>query len=163
VTALLVAAYIAALVIANLSLAALGPALAPINAFLLIGFDLTMRDVLHERLTRPVMVLLIVLAGGISFWVNPAAAQIAAASAIAFSVSGFADMAVYIAAWRQPRMVRVNASNVAGSAVDSVLFPALAFGTIDPGLMVALFAAKVGGGLIWSWVLNALPVWRNQT
>ncbi|MCZ2895188.1 hypothetical protein MTR01_14260 [Burkholderia thailandensis] len=39
--------YIAAVVAANLSVAHFGPASTPINAFLLIGLDLAIRDRLH--------------------------------------------------------------------------------------------------------------------
>ena len=43
-------AYAAAMVLANLSVAVLGPWVSPINAFLLIGLDLALRDLLHVRL-----------------------------------------------------------------------------------------------------------------
>ena len=43
------AIYIAALVIANLLVAWIGPWFSPINAFVLIGLDLSLRDKLHEQ------------------------------------------------------------------------------------------------------------------
>ena len=50
---LAVAIYAAAMIGANLSVAAFGPVVTPINAFLLIGLDLALRDWLHVRL-RPI-------------------------------------------------------------------------------------------------------------
>lgn len=41
--------YISALVIANLLVAHFGPWFSPINAFLLIGLDLSLRDYLHDK------------------------------------------------------------------------------------------------------------------
>jgi hypothetical protein len=47
-----VISYAIAMTLANLSVAAFGPAVSPINAFFLIGFDLAMRDWLHVRLKQ---------------------------------------------------------------------------------------------------------------
>ena len=47
---LAIAIYAIAMTLANLSVAAFGPAISPINAFLFIGLDLTLRDWLHVRL-----------------------------------------------------------------------------------------------------------------
>ena len=42
----------------------------------------------------------------------------------------------------------------AGAAVDSVVFPALAFGAMLPLIVVGQFGAKVLGGAAWSLVLR---------
>ena len=42
--------YAAAMILANLSVATFGPWVSLINAFLLIGLDLALRDWLHVRL-----------------------------------------------------------------------------------------------------------------
>ena len=42
--------YAAAMTLANLSVAAFGPSVTAINAFVLIGLDLALRDWLHVRL-----------------------------------------------------------------------------------------------------------------
>lgn len=49
-------------------------------------------------------------------------------------------------------MRRVNV--LPSAAIDSVLFPTLAFGVFMPHIVLMQFAAKVGGGAIWSWVLR---------
>jgi hypothetical protein len=46
---MLVALYLAAIVAANLSVAAFGPGVTIVNAFALIGLDLSTRDALHDR------------------------------------------------------------------------------------------------------------------
>jgi hypothetical protein len=62
-----VAIYLAAIVVANLSVAALGPQAVIVNAFLLIGLDLTLRDKLHDRWNNDQLALrmgALILAGG---------------------------------------------------------------------------------------------------
>ncbi len=146
--------YIAAIVAANLSVAAFGPWVTPINAFLLIGLDLSLRDRLHLRLSPLQMGAMILGAGAISFLLNPDAGRIAAASAISFVVAGVADWAVFAALSRSSWLRRSNCSNVAGAAVDSLVFPTLAFGGLMPGIVAAQFAAKVAGGALWSLILH---------
>lgn len=149
-----IAVYIAAMVSANLLVWWLGPWFSPINAFLLIGLDLTLRDVMHDRLTKWQM-LSVVLAGGALTWLlNPSAAHIAIASATAFTLSAAADWAAYTFLRQRPWLVRSNGSNVVGAAVDSVIFPTLAFGGFLPHIVAMQFAAKVGGGAVWSWLLR---------
>jgi uncharacterized PurR-regulated membrane protein YhhQ (DUF165 family) len=53
-------------------------------------------------------------------------------------------------------LVRANGSNVIGAAVDSIVFPTLAFGAFLPAIIALQFAAKVAGGLIWSIVMRPL-------
>lgn len=150
----IVSAYILAMVVANLLVFALGPWFSPINAFLLIGLDLTLRDVMHDRMTRLEM-LGVVLAGGlITFALNPAAQNIAVASAVAFTVSAAADWLAYSMLRRRPWLVRSNGSNVIGAAVDSVIFPTLAFGSFMPAIVALQFGSKVAGGALWSLAIR---------
>lgn len=158
---LLICVYIAAMVTANLLVWWLGPWFSPFNSFLLIGLDLTLRDVMHDRLTRWQM-LAVVLAGGAITWIaNPSAAHIAIASATAFTASACVDWLVYTLLRSRPWLVRSNGSNVAGAAVDSVLFPTIAFGAFMPHIVALQFAAKVGGGAVWSWVLRGRDLGRT--
>lgn len=155
---LMVCIYIAAMVTANLMVWWLGPWFSPINSFLLIGLDLTLRDVMHDRLTRW-QLLAVICAGGLITWgLNPAAAKIAVASAAAFTASALVDWMAYAYLRAKPWLVRSNGSNVAGAAVDSVLFPTLAFGAFLPHIVALQFAAKVGGGAAWAWLLRKRAV-----
>lgn len=148
------AIYVVAMVVANLLVWALGPWFSPINSFVLIGLDLTLRDVMHERMTRMQMLGVILIGAGITGLANPSARQIAVASAVAFCVSALVDWGVYVRLRSRPWVVRSNGSNVAGAAVDSILFPTLAFGAFLPAVIGLQFAAKVGGGAAWAWLLK---------
>lgn len=151
---MLIAAYITAMVTANLLVWWIGPWASPFIAFVLIGLDLTLRDVMHDKLTRWQM-LAVVLAGGLITWgVNPAAAKIAIASAAAFTASAMADWMAYTMLRSRSWLVRSNGSNAVGAAVDSLIFPTLAFGGFLPHIVALQFAAKVGGGAVWSWLLR---------
>jgi uncharacterized PurR-regulated membrane protein YhhQ (DUF165 family) len=150
-TAVLV--YATAMILANLSVATFGPSVTPINAFVLIGLDLTMRDWLHVRIKPWQMAALIALTGLLTYALNPAAGKIAVASACAFSAAALVDWATFTRL-RGSWMYRANGSNVAGAAVDSLIFPTLAFGALMPQIVLAQFLAKIVGGAIWTWIFN---------
>jgi queuosine precursor transporter len=145
--------YAASMLAANLTVAAFGPVIAPINAFFLIGLDLALRDWLHVRLEMWQMAALILGTSVVTYALNSAAQQIAIASAISFCVAAVADWLVFAnmpGSWFR----RSAISNVAGAAVDSLLFPTLAFGALLPGIVLAQFAAKVIGSTLWAWALS---------
>jgi len=151
VTAIII--YALAMTAANLSIAAFGPWFSPINAFLLIGLDLALRDWLQVRLKMFQMATLIVGSGVLTYVLNPAAEMIAIASAVAFTAAAVVDWTVFTkltGSW----LKRANASNVAGAAVDSVVFPTIAFGVLMPHIIIMQFIAKVSGGAVWVWLLN---------
>lgn len=146
-------AYAVAMVAANLLVATFGPAISPINAFLLIGLDLTLRDWLHFRLKTWQMGGLILGTGALTYLLNPAAGMIAVASAVSFLVAALVDWAIFVkttGSW----IKRANVSNTAGAAVDSLLFPTIAFGALMPEIVALQFVAKVSGGAVWSYVLE---------
>lgn len=157
---LFVIIYIASLVAANLAVAHFGPAAMPVIAFVLIGLDLTLRDRLHDqwrgRSLWPRMFALIAAAGVISYAMNPVSGKIAMASVLAFSLSSLADAVAYQLLVERSWTVRANGSNVAGAAVDSAVFPLLAFGTAMPSIVLAQFAAKILGGMLWAAAIAAL-------
>jgi hypothetical protein len=158
----IVVLYLAAIVAANLSVAQWGPGVSIINAFLFIGLDLTTRDVLHARWQGRglwVRMLALIAVGGALSWVlNRDAAQIAVASCAAFVAAGFVDTVAYQVLRRRSPRQRVSGSNVCAAAVDSLLFPTVAFGAFMPAIVVGQFIAKVAGGAIWYEVFRALPV-----
>lgn len=162
---MMVLLYLAAIVAANLSVATFGPSVTILNAFLLIGLDLTTRDALHDRWRGrwllPKMAGLIAAGGAISFALNASAGPIALASTVAFTVSASLDGLAYVLLEPYRRFVRVNGSNVVGAAADSLLFPTLAFGSFLPLVVLGQFVAKVAGGLLWSVVLDAVSVRRR--
>jgi uncharacterized PurR-regulated membrane protein YhhQ (DUF165 family) len=123
-----------------------------VNAFVLIGLDLALRDWLHVRLKAWQMLALIVAAGALTYLLNPAAGKIAIASSAAFTAAALVDWATF-ARLRGSWLMRANGSNVAGAAVDSLIFPTLAFGALMPHIVALQFVAKVAGGALWAWAL----------
>ena len=149
--------FVAAIVVANLTVAEFGPWVSPINAFVLIGLDLSLRDWLHDKWRAELwrMGALIGTAGIVSFLLNPAAGRIAVASAVAFTASSLVDAGVYHRLIDLPFLKRANGSNMAGALTDSVLFPTVAFG-LFPGIAAVIglqFAAKTVGGGVWSVII----------
>ena len=145
--------YAAAMTLANLSIAHFGPWVSPINAFVLIGLDLALRDWLHVRLKAWQMLALICAAGAQTYALNPAAGKIAIASSAAFTAAALVDWATF-ARLRGSWLMRANGSNVAGAAVDSLIFQTLAFGALMPHIVALQFIAKVAGGAAWAWALS---------
>ena len=149
--------YLVAIVAANITIMLFGPSWSIVNAFLFIGFNLTARDKLHDtwqgKHLRRNMFLLIAAGAGISALFG--AGQIAIASFVAFALSETVDAIMYQALGDRCKLVQVNGSNAVSAAVDSVVFPALAFGwPLMFGIMAGQFAAKVAGGFVWSLVIN---------
>ena len=150
--------YLGSVILANLTIARFGPSAAIAVAFLFIGLDLTSRDKLHEAWHNNGLVwkmgLLIATGSLISWLLNRNAGQIALASFIAFACAAVVDTIVYQILRKQKYMVKVNGSNVFSAAVDSLVFPTIAFGGFLPWITLGQFAAKVFGGLIWAFILK---------
>ncbi|HXF63046.1 MAG TPA: VUT family protein [Caldilineaceae bacterium] len=153
-----VALYLAAIVAANLLVAWLGPSITVANALLFVGLDLTCRDALHDRWQGRnlwlKMLLLIAAGSALSYLLNRSAGSIALASLAAFALAGVADALCYHAFRNIGWFARVNGSNLAGAAVDSLVFPTLAFGGFLPAIVAGQFVAKTLGGLLWSVALR---------
>jgi len=150
--------YLAAITAANLTLLWFGPAASIFNAFILIGLDLTLRDKLHDQWEGRHLWLkmFVLICGGsvITIALNLDALPIALASAAAFLLAGLGDAFVYSKLMDEEFIVRSNGSNMVGAAIDSVVFPTLAFGIFMPEIILAQFAAKVCGGGLWSFLLK---------
>ena len=101
--------------------------------------------------------MLALICGGsaITIALNWNALDIALASATAFLLAGVGDALVYSKLKGESFLIRSNGSNIAGSAIDSIVFPTMAFGIFMPEIIVAQFCAKLAGGGIWSWVLDS--------
>lgn len=146
--------YITAICAANFSVHFFGPAITPANAFLFIGLDFVVRDKLHERVGVRKIIVLICIAGVLSYLINPATDMIAIASVASFAIAALTDASVYQLLIKKHWMIKSNASNVASSAVDSALFPLIAFGAFMPWVVAGQFIAKVFGGAVWSYLLR---------
>lgn len=155
--------YLAAIVSANLLIIWFGPVISILNAFLLIGLDLSLRDRLHDLWKGEGLwwKMLALICGGsaITVLLNYDALPIALASATAFLGSGIGDALTYHKLRGKSFMVRANGSNVTGSLIDSLVFPIMAFG-FPPlwGIVLGQFTAKIAGGAAWAFLLKKLTI-----
>jgi uncharacterized PurR-regulated membrane protein YhhQ (DUF165 family) len=135
-----------------------GPCLIPVapglmapSGVLMIGVALALRDALHERLSRWIIVALIASGAVLSLSFSPPA--LAGASAVAFLFSELADFAVYDRFRKRAMAAAVLVSGAIGAVLDSMIFSALAFGTIKwaPGLILAKCYASIfyAGWKLW--------------
>jgi hypothetical protein len=155
---MIIAAYLIAIVSANMIVAHFGPSVSVLTAFLFIGLNLTARDALHDawRGRRLKIKMAALIAGGsvLSWILNKDAGSIALASAVSFGISELADSGVYEKLKRYNWFRRVTSSNIAGALIDSILFPLLAFGGVMPWITIGQFVAKVFGGGLWALALR---------
>lgn len=152
----LVALFLAAITAANLISAKYGPEASIYNAFALIGLTLVIRDQLHDEWQRhrlPKMLLLILVGSVLAYVVTPDAGRIGLASGVAFLAAESVDALVYHAARSWAWLERSNLSNFFGAAVDSLVFPTIAFGGLMWGITLGQFTAKVAGALLFSLVI----------
>ncbi len=160
----LVLAYLLAVVAANWTVTTFGQVGLIVTGFLLIPFDLVTRDVLHEEWhdswLRARMTALILGGSAISFLTSASSFRVALASAVAFGLAGLADFAVYYLMDDETRTVRMNASNTVSAALDSLLFPLIAFGGFSASVSLSQAALKIVGGLIWTFLF--LRIWRDD-
>lgn len=145
--------YAVAIIIANGLAAKFGPSVTPYTAFAFIGLDLTIKDYLQVRLTKWQMGAVIVGAGLLAFVVDQSARFIAVASLIAFVVSSVADYITFrltSGKW----IKRSLYSNAVGAAVDSIVFPTIAFGSLMPMIVGGQFIAKVAGSALFAFAIS---------
>lgn len=113
-----------------------GPCLIPVlpgldapSGVLMIGAALVLRDLVQRRLGLAAAILAILVGAALSALLAPPALVIA--SAAAFLISEFADLAVYTPLARRRLLLAVIASSLIGLVVDSIVFLWLAFGSLD--------------------------------
>jgi queuosine precursor transporter len=113
-----------------------GPCLVPVapglmapSGVMMAGVALVLRDLVQRRLGVAASSLAILGGAALSAWLAPPALVLA--SAVAFLLSEFADLAVYTPLARRRLVTAVVASSVVGLVVDSVVFLGLAFGSLE--------------------------------
>ena len=120
-----------------------GPCVVPVapgvvapSGVTMVGVALVLRDLVQRRLGTRLSALAILAGAGISALVAPP--SLILASAIAFLLSEFADLAVYTPLARQRLVAAVLASSGAGLVIDSIVFLYLAFGSLQflPGQVI---------------------------
>ena len=121
------------------------PGLAAPSGVLMIGLALVLRDLVQRRLGPGWTALAIVLGAILSALV--AASALVLASAAAFLLSEFADMAVYTPLQKRGLVLAVLLSGLVGLTIDSIVFLYMAFGNLD-------FLAGQIVGKAWLTVLS---------
>ena len=113
-----------------------GPCVVPVapgvtapSGVMMVGVALVLRDLVQRRLGAAMSALAILIGAGISALVAPAA--LIFASAVAFLLSEFADLAVYTPLARRRLVAAVIASSCAGLVIDLIVFLWLAFGSLE--------------------------------
>jgi uncharacterized PurR-regulated membrane protein YhhQ (DUF165 family) len=113
-----------------------GPCLVPVapglmapSGVTMAGAALVLRDLVQRRLGVTASSLAILAGAVLSALLAPPALVIA--SAAAFLLSEFADLAVYTPLARRGLIIAVVASGIVGLVVDSVVFLWLAFGSLE--------------------------------
>jgi uncharacterized PurR-regulated membrane protein YhhQ (DUF165 family) len=113
-----------------------GPCLVPVapgvlapSGVTMAGIALVLRDLVQRRLGLAAASFAIVAGAALSALLAPPALVLA--SATAFLLSEFADLAVYTPLARRRLVMAVAASGAVGLVVDSIVFLWLAFGSLD--------------------------------
>src|SRR5262249_16281854 len=108
-----------------------GPCLIPVapglmapSGVIMIGIALVLRDLVQRRLG-----IVVAVGAAVSALMAPPALVIA--SAMAFLLSEFADLAVYTPLARRRLIAAVVGSSMVGLVVDSIVFLWLAFGSFE--------------------------------
>ena len=123
------------------------PGLMAPSGVLMIGLALVLRDLVQRRLGLGFAAGAVLAGAALSAFLAPP--SLVLASAVAFLLSEFADLAVYTPLQKRGLVLAVAASGAVGLLVDSVAFLWLAFGSLD-------FLAGQVVGKAWM-VLVALP------
>jgi uncharacterized PurR-regulated membrane protein YhhQ (DUF165 family) len=128
------------------------PGLTAPSGVVMIGLALVLRDLVQRRLGLAWASAAILAGAALSAVLAPP--SLVLASAVAFLVSEFVDLAVYTPLQRRGLVLAVIASSIVGLVVDSAIFLHLAFGSLAflPGQIV---------GKAWM-VLLSMPVVKHM-
>lgn len=160
----LVVGYVLVIVLANwaiqtFGIVPVGFGLAAPAGVYFAGLAFTLRDLVQEQLGRRWTIVAILVGAVVSAAISP---RFALASGVAFLSSEMADFAVYTPMRERHWLGAVALSNTVGLVVDSALFLALAFNSLDflAGQIVGkLWMTALAVAVLWLWRrLGPLPI-----
>lgn len=159
---ILVGLYLLMAIAANGLVGYFGPVMLPLTALAMIPFELTVRDVLHERWNGSFARLAaLVVAGSAASWlVAPIAVCVASASG--FFLSGLADWLVYVWMGGQAKWKKMLGSNSVSAVVDSMAFQLIAFGVISFEILFWQCGFKIVGGAVFVALLTGWHLRKIQ-
>lgn len=149
--------YLLAFVLSNFIVLWFGNIGLIFTALFLIPFDFVMRCIFHETwkgfelITK--MMLLVIVAGIITYLINYESKKIAIASIVGFAGAQITAGMFYQLVINKSYFVKVNGSDAVGIMFDSICFQLIAFGLISWQIFVSQFTLKVLGGLLWYWII----------
>ncbi len=129
------------------------PSLVTASGVLMMGIALVLRDLVQRRLGVVSAVVAVFVGGAISAFLAPTA--LVFASAAAFLLSEYADLAVYTPLARHRFVAAVLASSLVGLVVDSILFLWLAYGSLE------FLAGQIVGKTLMIVVSMPFIMWLN--
>ncbi len=148
--------YLALIIGTNIAFASVGPVLL---TFVLAGLTLAARDFVHDALGRRASLGFVVVGAGISALL--AAPAVALASLVAFLLAETLDLLVYERIRnRAGRPAGIAVSGVVGSVVDSLVFLAIAFGSLT--FFWPQVIGKIGATLGAAAVVAAVQAARRR-
>jgi hypothetical protein len=135
-----------------------GPCVIPVgfglsapSGVLMVGVAFILRDWLHEAAGWAWAFAAILLGGILSLAITDP--HVALASAVAFTLSETADLAVYAPLRARGKHLAVLASGIVGAAVDSAVFLTIAFGSLDfmgGQVLGKLYASAAVAAYLWA-------------
>ena len=156
-TVVAIALYIGAIVLANWLVTRYGQPALLLTAFVLIPFDLIIRDLMQDRWqgTRlKLRMATLILAGAlVSLITATGSLRVNCASVVAFLVAGTLDALTYQWMIRYGRIFRINCATTMAAVTDSLLFALIAFDHWTWKLVLAQTLIKIAGGFVWSLVM----------
>lgn len=138
---------------ANILVSIFGPAITPFNALVIIAADMVLRDRLQYDYGFAWSMGACVIAGLSTVVIAPEADMIAIASTVSVVASGLAAAAAF--RFKGGSFYsKAFPANLVAAAVDSALFPLIAFGCLMPGVSLAQFVAKSAGATLILYLLK---------
>jgi len=155
--AIKISIYLLAFVLSNFIVLWFGSTGLIFTALFLIPFDFVMRCIFHETwkgfelITK--MILLVIAAGLITYFINYETKQIAFASIAGFTGAQVVAGMFYQLSMNKGYFIKVNGSDAVGIMFDSITFQLFAFGVVDWKIFTSQFLLKIIGGLFWYWFI----------
>ena len=152
-----ISVYLLAFVLSNFIVLWFGNVGLIFTALFLIPFDFIMRCIFHETWKGfeliVKMMLLVILAGVITYLINYETKTIAAASIAGFVGAQVVAGMFYQLVIKESYFIKVNGSDALGIIFDSITFQLVAFGIVDWKIFISQFTLKIIGGLFWYWLI----------
>lgn len=141
---LMIAAYVSLFTLANVLVSYFGVWVTPFNALFIIAADMVIRDRIQYESGLMVSMFACAMAGTATVLIDPGSEMIAIASFSSVILAG-AGSALVFHFKRGGFYAKSLPANVCASAIDSLAFPLIAFGSVMIDVSLAQFAAKTIG------------------